>query len=248
MRNSLIFTFVLALLPTIIGISTPLFFDDSTVKEYLITFFTEKLSTDRSTVVLIVYLFLLWLAQMLSGYAFNRISPQPPPETNFKRFLTYIYNRVMLLTYAIYEFFAIYILVLLVFGFFLTEVDLQKNRISSNFLEMILYTIAIILMIGLLFKITADAFLKKHYKHKYLGMVKIDQESTAGNLILDLQTQFCNIAFLLILPLTLISVFSEGVGDSERALFLGLTSLVVACYIFLMMKSKLFDFIMKPIK
>lgn len=247
MRNPLIFTFILVLLPTLVGIATPIFISDSTVKEYLITFFTEKLSTDKGNVVLVIYLVLLWPAKMLSGYAFNKNISEPLPETRFKRILTYLYNRIMLITYAIYEFFAVYILVLLVFGFFLTEVDLQKNRISSNFLEMILYTIAIILMIGLLFKVSSDAFIKKYYKHKYLSMVKIDQESTAGKLILDLQTQFCNIAFLLILPLTLISVFSQGVGDSERALFLGLTSLVIACYIFLMMKSKLFDFIMKPI-
>lgn len=230
---------------------------DQNFLEFLITLYKDRVSTYSGNLMLILILISLFAAQLFSGYAYNKFHSETNEtstklnekgkfQRRFRKSLRYIHDRLLILTYAGYEFSAFYILVIFIFGNSIENFD-NSVQLSTNFFIAILTTLIFTLAFGVIFKIVQDLFLTRNWGKGIFSKCKIRQESIEGKLIYDLQMQICNIAFILILPLTFIGIFSEGVSETERTLFMGLTSLVTSCYIFILVKSKLFNFLFRPI-
>lgn len=257
----ILLTIVYVLFPLVIALVT---YSVSNKNESLwksvISFYNKGLLSGNSTIALICMILGLFVSQLISGYAFNRITRDPEvPLTVVKErskifkwlniAINYFAERLFLLTYALYEFVAYYFFVILVLGHVLAlfKYDWTRNilatfkidwKFSINLLIAIMLTLVITFVVGGLIKKTLDSRVLNEYT--FIG--KCIFEKKVAKIIYDIQNQLCNIAYILILPLTFLSIFGGEVDKGETVLFFALTSLVVASYCFQIGKSKLYDF------
>lgn len=250
---------LLSSLPGIIFIVLYLWVYDNSISNFLkstVSFFNLFYEREQNNIALIGIILLLFMAQVLCGYGFNRINKKFKSEDKqgmksknsinefFQNTIEYIANRILVLSYAAYEFLTFYILFLLIFGQILENYHFNGDELSSKFLSIIITTMTIILVGGVLVKLIFDFCFKKNTLFKSL---KIPRTTKTGNLVHDLQMQLFNVLYVISLPLTLITIFGSDVDDTERTLFFGLITLVMSAYCFTILKSRLYDFFFKPI-
>lgn len=250
-------TIVLLFLPTTIGLTVFYLLTNPNaehLREQIIRFYSAGLSNGDGTFSLLSWTFLVLIAQAISGYGFNKIRNDIKKTKKvhgkvYKAILTvlvYIFYRVMLLTFALYELLVFYLLTLVIFGEILIDINDNEN-LTTSILKSIIETIIYVLIISGSLKLIINWWSKKARSKSFINNFLIKEETVEGRIVFGLQMQFCNIAFVLILPLTLISVLGWDVQDAEKSLFFGLTSLVIACYGFMIIKSNLFSFFFNPL-
>lgn len=132
----------------------------------------------------------------------------------------------------------------MIFGKAIEHYKFSMDELSSSFLNVILTVAVVVLIIGFFNRLIKTLIFQSSTLTKRF---KIEKGTSASNFVLDLQMQFCNMAFLLILPLTLITIFGNDVNETEITLFFGLTTFVMAAYCFIIIKGKLYDFLLSPI-
>lgn len=210
-------------------------------KDSIQPFFAETIRSGDGIILILTLCVVLFLAQCLSGYAYNKIKVKAEDKKRLDKILYYIGTRLFIVTYSIYELLAFFILNLLCFSMVLSN-NWFEGTVGVSLLYSIITTLMIILVFGFLFKWFVIEYLFKMKYRKYYQW-KIEERIFEGKLILDIQKQFCNILFILIVVLTYLGIANHDIDESEITLFFGLTTFVISAYTYFIAKSSLFDFL-----
>lgn len=254
-------TGLICLTPVLVALATYFIMN----KPSLIELYSDKIPMGKSTVKLVFLASVTFLTQLISGFFYNiqrssksekeavqdikkSIKNSQAKDKFLKKIhiaLIWFHTRLVIITYSVYEFTAFYLLSLGIFGISLSDVNGQE--LGKSLLIILIKATFITLGVGTLIKLLLDSLLSTKHPGRILSKCFINLESKAGKLVYDLQMQFCNLTFILILPLTLIGIFGKSVEEGATGLFIIITSLVIAAYSFMLAKSKFFQLIFRLI-
>lgn len=202
-------------------------------KSFIITFFKSEIFTLQMPVVIIALSVIV--LQFYSGYIYNKLQNKTSETKGLKeRIVSYILPRVSLLTYAVYELLAFYLLTLVLYGTVSTGVS--ETTYGISLLKLVLKVFLITLLTDIIFKVVVLQFLLK----KLVDSWRIKKDTIDGHFVQDIQQQITNFAMILLSVLTFISIFGGEVDENEKTLFFALTTFVTSCYTFMIVKSKLY--------
>lgn len=179
----------------------------------------------------------LYAAQFFSGYVFN--SSQ---ALALKGIWRYLYVRISVLTYAIYEFLAF---MMIFFGvlstFIISEPIVEITTLPGTLILVLIfksfiYTYFGIVLLGYLFKCLFK-------KWSFNGL--IERKSSVGDFIINLQTNATHFLSALIIPTTLLGIMDKSVDNSEEIVFIMLSLTLLGSYCFLFYKSNVHQFFYK---
>lgn len=176
---------------------------------------------------IILLSFIMLSFQLVAGYIFNTSLKRTEIKKTYEKVIMY---KIYPMLYATLEFLVFYLLVVLILGNVINNYNssLETDAPSTFFLHIILWTVAITLFIGLLLRFPINKWLK-------FGL--ISQSSNLRPMLKETYKIIYNFSYLLILPLTLISIFQLSVTDQERTLFFQIGTIILSGYLFQISKS-----------
>lgn len=194
------------------------------------TNFLPFLMNDSYKIILIS--FIIFFFQLTAGHIFNLSLKKKNVEKNYEKVIMF---KIFPILYATLEFLVFYLLVVLVLGNVINNFNfsLEPNSPSTLFLRVILWTAGITLFIGVILRALIN---------KWLEFGLISQTSNIKPMLQETYSIIFNFSYLLILPLTLVSIFQQSVSTQEQTLFFQIGTIILAGYLFQISKSKLAKF------
>ncbi|WP_233190027.1 hypothetical protein [Sporosarcina sp. P35] len=178
-----------------------------------------------------------YIAQFISGFSYNWTI-----ESSKKGIFTYLYDRICIVTYAIYEFAAFLAVYFSVFTYIMMTNTLNNipqlpgTQVFSLIFKSFIFTYLIYVIFSVVFHHFLGSFSKK---------VCIDKGSAAGNFIKQFQTSFTHLLSALILVTTFLGILDKTLDPNEHVFFIGLTLILLGSYCFTFYKGDLHLFFNK---
>lgn len=194
----------------------------------------NKLTEDNYWFYILLYSIALFGAQLLSGGLFNKLYNASRPKRISKKILSYIYLRILVLTYSLYEFLGYLGLYLVALSISLIAHSIEHVNSTPGKLSISIVLTSFLL--SYLLGVLVDSIIKKFKKSI------IDNNTIVGKFISTSQNQFCNIILVLSVAITIYGIVVDETSSTESSLFMTLSFLVIGSICFQTVKSNLSRF------